>query len=186
MYKRQKEEPYGLILNFDKEPVDEVEFYQRMLKKSAEFLMLTENAGSVEWTYPIQNAGKEETRRFICDVDMLERMSGIENIKQYAGSKKAVQEFLTEHLADVRVHYENIGVLLEKFQSPVGKLYQMSSYVVGREEGAEFDRVYSVLMNASTVTMEDVQEAIDAGGATDKIYVVKEVDAANENDFIIE
>lgn len=176
------EEPYGITLHFEETPENELEFYRRMNKKAAAFLMLTQNAGSVEWTYPVKNEGKEETRRFVCDIERAEKLTGVSSLRLLADSEAGVECFLTDYLSEEYIRYENIEMWSNQYQAPDGRMYLYSTYVIGHENNEKYDKVYGILSNEENVTMKDVEEALAAGGSTEKVYVVKEITVREQED----
>ena len=143
-----------------------------MLKKAALFLILTDNAEYFEWTYPAPD--ETEVRRFRCSSENLEQILQIEDIKSFSSSETDLQIFLTEYLQTIRQYYEPAANFGEKSESPDGTLYQYTRYVIGKRSGETTDNIYKILTNEEAVTMSDVEEALLAGGKSEKLYILKE------------
>lgn len=80
------QEPYGIIMHYDKEPENKKEFEKAIWQDAALFLALTENAGFFEWAYPKKDGlSVEQTRYYVEDI---ERMLEIKDLKAYAESEE--------------------------------------------------------------------------------------------------
>ena len=167
-----KETDYGITINFAESPRNEYTAYSDMLKKAALFLILTDNAEYVEWTYPAPDG--TEMRRFRCTAENLEQILQIEDIKSFSSSEADLQIFLTEYLQAIRQYYEPAANFGEKSESPDGTLYQYTRYIIGKRNGETTDNIYKILTNEEAVTMSDVEEALLAGGKSEKLYILKE------------
>ncbi|MGN0405243.1 MAG: M56 family metallopeptidase [Bariatricus sp.] len=164
---------YGITINFAAAPLNEYTAYDDMLKKAALFLILTDNAEYFEWTYPAPD--ETEVRRLRCTAEKLEEILQIEDIKSFSSSEENLQIFLTEYLQAIRQHYELTENFGEKAESPDGTLYQYTRYVIGKRNGETTDNIYKILTNEEAVTMADIEEAVQAGGKSEKLYILKEI-----------
>lgn len=172
-----EEEPYVLRIHFEEPVQEELSFHKKMEKNAILLLCLIENAGGVEWTYPIESG--EGQRRFGCDRERAAKLMGLEKTEdmgRFAESRSGVQELLTEYLGfvDPEITANSIGLGVEgAYMSPEGQPYQYSMYVVGRLPGERYDQVFQVLADEEDVTIEDVAEALLEGGASKKMYVLQ-------------
>lgn len=87
------EEPYGMILHFEETPINEIEFHEKMLKRAALFLTVTENAGYFEWTYPSSD-GTIKRQKY--SVEDIEQILEISELKAYASTRHSLNDLVTE------------------------------------------------------------------------------------------
>lgn len=85
------EEPYGITLHFQNYKLENNEvFREKMLESGAIFLAVTENAGFFEWSYETEDGTRSE--RY--DVEDMERVFDISDLKSYAVSEETLMELV--------------------------------------------------------------------------------------------
>lgn len=139
------EEPYGIILHFGDTPDNELEFHEKMLKKSAIFLALTDNAGYFEWTFPSEGDLSVEQRRYF--VEDIERMLGISDLKAFAESEETLQELMIE------VEHSDWAAVEAEYVC--GDAFSYKELISGRHPNAAMGSTYLVY-SKEEVSFEDI------------------------------
>lgn len=174
-----KEEPYVLTVHYGNQPQDEVSFNIQMEKKAILLLCLIENAGRIEWTYPVETAEGQAERRFCCDRELAAKRLALEKAEDISGfgeSRSSVQELLTEHIPFTYLNHvvNSIGIGTKSeymYMDREEDVYLYCTYVVGRLPGESYDEVFKVLANEEGITMEDITDMFSRGRVPEDVCI---------------
>lgn len=144
-------EPYGVTLHFEEVPENEVEFHEKILKKAALFLALTENAEFFGWTYPASAPSLPEKGRYY--VEDIEQMLGINDLKAYAQSEETLQE-LYEGIENSDWAKVEAGYACQNITSG-WRPFTHKEVITGRHPNAESDSTYLVY-SYEKIKFEDI------------------------------
>ena len=146
-------EPYGVSLHFEEVPENEVEFHEKILKKAALFLALTENAEFFGWTYPASAPSLPEKGRYY--VEDIEEMLGISDLKAYAQSEETLQE-LYEGIENSDWAKVEAGYVCQDIMSG-WRPFTRKEVITGRHPNAERDSSYLVY-SYEKIKFEDITD----------------------------
>lgn len=175
---KTEEAPYTLILHFNEMPIEENEFYHEMIKKAAALITFIGNLDQVEWTYSIDGESRNTDRHFCLNREQAEALLDVESLVQFTNTEESVQEFL-DIFPYIKISYETVELSMgDYYISSTGEAYSNERFIFSRLPGEEYDSVYRVLTNEEDIDIQDVAEALESGGRSDILYLVKEISKA--------
>lgn len=147
------EEPYGITIHFKELSDYETYIHEKMLKKAAQFLAISENAGYFEWTYPSESGEGTQVRRYY--VEEIEQMLGISDLKAFAKSEESLQELYDEiensDWAIVEAKYACNDILSGQ------RSFTRKELITGRHPNAAAESTYLVY-SYEKIKFEDITE----------------------------
>lgn len=170
------EEPYILMLHFENEPADQAVFNRRMEEHAVVLLALIENAGEIQWTYPVGTGDSATEFRWKYDRTEAEERMRIDNIKEY-GQTITLLKALLDKQKEPYARYERIDISGGNYYAPDGMKYKYAMYLQGMMPNAQFGTAYNVLSNDENLSFDEVARSLYSStfaGERD-FYVVKEI-----------
>lgn len=147
------EEPYVLKVHFEKEPKRPEALDARMGENAVVLLALIENAGEVQWSYPINNG--EELYTMYCDWEWANTFLEVRDVKKCAESAEALQGMLKK-LGETFLGTGEVVWTGNGYQVPGGETYQYRLMLTGRTLNAAMDTTYVVYTDDKNLTFEEV------------------------------
>lgn len=185
-----EEKPYVLRVNLkkglsvnDPSGSGEVAIYRVLENRAVMLFAMIENLDQVEWSYPIWDREGNKTRLWKMEREEIEQNHHLKKMMAEYGIESDLWEFAAEEdrmdkLYDAAQFLQNDFEMLEKtedwkWKAPDGTIYPWVREVVGTRDGEEYASFYRVLTNEREITFEDVEQALQTGGKSDKLYVVQ-------------
>lgn len=149
------EEPYVLRMNFEKEPQKGDVFEKAMFDYAVLMLSLVENAGEVQWTYPME--GGQTLYTGYCDAAAANAFAHTDDIKKESESVQQLQKMM-DYIGFSEKEVVQVVHTEDGYLAPDGEIYRYRTVVKGTLPNASRSSIYVVYSDKKDITFEEVSD----------------------------